>query len=254
MFRGASTVNETNQGKRLTGLLLVAVLGLAGGANAQGPAPANAVAQPNNPHTNFTGFNVHNNTIAQLADTDKNDNERTGTPSMTAQKANLPKEKQTNLGLYLTAKEAYEKWKADPEKVLLIDVRTPEEYLFVGHAPMAWKIPVAAQSYEWDAGKQQFPMKLLPDFVSRVKRVAKADDTLLVMCRSGGRSAIAVNQLAQAGFKNVYNITDGMEGDVVDDPDSVFVGQRLKNGWKNSGAPWTYKLTPERMLLPEERR
>ena len=29
----------------------------------------------------------------------------------------------------------------------------------------------------------------------------------------------------------------GMEGDPVKDPDSVFVGQRLKNGWKNSGVP-----------------
>jgi hypothetical protein len=28
-------------------------------------------------------------------------------------------------------------------------------------------------------------------------------------------------------------------------------GQRLKNGWKNSGCPWTYQLTPERMLLPK---
>lgn len=33
------------------------------------------------------------------------------------------------------------------------------------------------------------------------------------MCRSGGRSAAAVNLLAGAGFTNVYNITDGMEGD-----------------------------------------
>jgi rhodanese-related sulfurtransferase len=225
------------------------VLGLAGGVNARDQA---AVAQANNAHANVTAFNVHNNTIAQLADTDENDNQRTGTPNMTMQNANLPKEKQTNLGLYLTAKQAYEKWKADPEKVMILDVRSPEEYFFVGHAPMAWKIPVAAQSYEWDAGQQQFPMKLLPDFVSRVKSVAKADDTLLVMCRSGGRSAIAVNQLAQAGFKNVYNIIDGMEGDVVNEPDSVFLGQRLKNGWKNSGAPWTYKLTPEQMRLPKQ--
>jgi hypothetical protein len=41
-----------------------------------------------------------------------------------------------------------------------------------------------------------------------------------------------------------------MEGDAVEDPGSVFVGQRLKNGWKNSGCPWTYTLTPERMVLP----
>ncbi|MEI6854211.1 MAG: cobalamin-dependent protein, partial [Bacteroidota bacterium] len=44
--------------------------------------------------------------------------------------ANLPKEKQTVLGLYVTAKEAYEKWQAEPEKVKIIDVRTPEEFLF----------------------------------------------------------------------------------------------------------------------------
>jgi hypothetical protein len=40
-----------------------------------------------------------------------------------------------------------------------------------------------------------------------------------------------------------------MEGDLVADADSVFLGQRLKNGWKNSGCPWTYKLVPDRMLL-----
>jgi rhodanese-related sulfurtransferase len=170
---------------------------------------------------------------------------------MTDAKANLPKEKQTALGLYVTAKEAYERWKAEPEKVKILDVRTPEEFLFVGHPTMAWKIPVATQSYEWDPEKKQFPMKPLLDFASRVTQVAKPDDTLMVMCRSGGRSAIAANMLANAGFKNVYNIVDGMEGDVIEDPACVFVGQRLMNGWKNSGCPWTYELTPERMVLPK---
>jgi len=165
----------------------------------------------------------------------------------------IPERKQTTLGLYVTAQQAFEMWKADPEHVKIIDVRTPEEFLFVGHPTMAWKIPVGVQSYEWDAAKGQFPMKLLPDFVSRVSEVTKPDDTLLVMCRSGGRSAIAANLLAKAGFRNVYNITDGMEGDEVKDPDSVFNGQRLVNGWKNSGLPWTYKIDPERMVLPEQR-
>lgn len=169
---------------------------------------------------------------------------------MEARNENLPVGKQTALGLYVTAKEAYEMWKADPEKVKILDVRTPEEFLFVGHPTMAWKIPVAIQVYEWDAEKGKFPMKPLPDFVSRVKEVAKPGDTLLITCRSGGRSAIAANMLAQAGFTNAYNITDGMEGDTVAEPDSLFHGQRLKNGWKNSGCPWTYDLTPDRMLLP----
>jgi hypothetical protein len=68
-----------------------------------------------------------------------------------AEKLKLPKEKETALGLYVTAKEAYEKWKAEPDNTKIIDVRTPEEYLFVGHPPIAWKIPLAAQLYEWDA-------------------------------------------------------------------------------------------------------
>ena len=170
---------------------------------------------------------------------------------MTEPNANIPKGKQTALGLYVTARQAFEKWKAAPDKVKILDVRTPEEYLFVGHPVMAWKIPVAIQIYGWDEEQQKFPMKPLPDFVSRCSQIAKPYDTLMLMCRSGGRSAIAVNFLAQAGFTQVYNIVDGMEGDLVDDPDSVFAGQRLKNGWKNAGNPWTYELTPERMVLPK---
>ena len=46
---------------------------------------------------------------------------------------------------------------------------------------------------------------------------------------------MAINQLAAAGFTNAYNILDGMEGSRVADPDSVFDGMRMKNGWKNSG-------------------
>ena len=165
----------------------------------------------------------------------------------------VPAEKQTTLGLYLTAREAYEKWQSAPGKATVLDVRTPEEYLFIGHAQMAWNVPLASQSLEWDAAKKQFPLVPLPDFVARVQKIARPGDTLLVMCRSGGRSAMAVDALAKAGFKNVYNITDGFEGDAVKDPDSVFNGQRLVNGWKNSGLPWTYQVDPSRMVLPDQR-
>jgi rhodanese-related sulfurtransferase len=96
-------------------------------------------------------------------------------------------------------------------------------------------------------------MHMLPDFVERVQAIAGPDDTLLVMCRSGGRSAMAVNLLAEAGFRKVYSITDGMEGDSVKNPDSVFDGQRKVNGWKNSGLPWSYHVDPERMVLPAMR-
>ncbi|TWU31307.1 rhodanese-like domain-containing protein [Novipirellula artificiosorum] len=55
---------------------------------------------------------------------------------------NIPsvaKAKQTVLGLYVTAQEAYAIWQADPDNVKILDVRTPEEFLFVGHPPMAWR-------------------------------------------------------------------------------------------------------------------
>lgn len=165
----------------------------------------------------------------------------------------VPQEKATTLGLYLTSKEAFAKWQGDPEKVKILDVRTTEEFLFVGHAAMAWNVPAFLQVYEWDTEKQRFPMRPNPEFAAQVRALFQPTDTILVTCRSGGRSALAVNQLAEAGFTTAYNIVDGVEGDAVTDPDSVFVGQRLRNGWKNSGLPWTFDGTPARMALPEAR-
>jgi rhodanese-related sulfurtransferase len=115
---------------------------------------------------------------------------------------------------------------------------------------MARNIPVSVLNQGLTAEKRRPVMELNPGFVSQVKKDYKVTDTILVMCRSGGRSAKAVNLLAEAGFKNVYNITDGFEGDAVKDPQSHFNGKRVKNGWKNSGAPWTYKLEPNLMYQP----
>jgi len=168
-------------------------------------------------------------------------------------KSELPKEKQTSLELYVTSKEAYENWKKDPDNIKILDVRTPDEYITIGHAPMAWNIPAFLQTYNWDESKQHFSIKPSTQFMADIKAVFQTTDTIYVMCRSGGRSAWAVNQLAAAGFKNVYNITDGFEGDTVSDPESIYNGQRMKNGWKNSGVPWTYKINPELMKIPNKK-
>jgi len=173
----------------------------------------------------------------------------TANASEEASKPELLKGKQTSLELYVTAAEAYDKWLAAPDEVKVLDVRTLEEYIYVGHAPMAWNIPLATQTHEWDADKGYFAYQPNPDFLSQVKEVVAPTDTLLVMCRSGGRSAMAVNLLAENRFTNVYQITDGMEGDKVKDTNSYFSGQRMVNGWKNSGSPWTYKVDPEKVKL-----
>lgn len=164
-----------------------------------------------------------------------------------AAEAEPPKGKQTILERQVTAEEAYEKWRVAPDSVKILDVRTLEEYLFVGHAPMSRNIPLYYQTDQWDAKKERFTMVPNLDFVYQVKQVASADETILVICRSGGRGAKATNMLANAGFEHVFNIEHGMEGDTISDPQSAYQGQRLRNGWKNSALPWTYKVDPERM-------
>ena len=162
----------------------------------------------------------------------------------------LPKAKQTTLGLYVTAAQAYEMWKASPGTVKVIDVRTPEEFAFVGHPLMAWNIPIAFLTYESKGGKFVYGHKVNAEFVAQVRGLAKPGDVLLLTCRSGGRGAMAVNALAAAGFTKAYNIVDGIEGDLVQDPESVYNGKRMKNGWKNS-APWGYTIDPEKIILAE---
>jgi rhodanese-related sulfurtransferase len=166
----------------------------------------------------------------------------------------LPEAKQTSLGLYVTAQEAYDMWKSAPEKVKILDVRTPEEYVFVGHPDMGINIPLMFPKYEWHADRRRYSVELYADFLAVAQEMFAPGDTILVMCRSGGRAAMAINMLAKAGFQNVYNITDGMEGDKVNDPESVYHGKRMKDGWKNAGLPWTYDLDPELIWLPPEDR
>jgi len=50
-----------------------------------------------------------------------------GKPAAKAAGSELPEGKRTTLGFYVTAAHAYEMWKSTPDKVKVIDVRTPEE-------------------------------------------------------------------------------------------------------------------------------
>jgi rhodanese-related sulfurtransferase len=164
----------------------------------------------------------------------------------------IPQQKQTVLGLYVTAKEAYEMWLADKNKIKSLDVRTTEEYIFVGHAPMAHNIPIQIFNYKMAVRNKEPLMKANPNFINEVGQKFKPSDTILVICRSGNRSAAAVNAMASAGFKIAYSVTDGFEGDRVKDPSSSSYGKRSKNGWRNSGIPWTDKLNPELIWIPSD--
>ena len=159
--------------------------------------------------------------------------------------------KRTTLGKYVTAAEAYGMWRSKPSQIKILDVRTPEEYVYVGHPAMARNIPFKIWKGQWNSEKKAFDLSQNPDFVAEVKKYYSPTDTIFIMCRSGDRSAEAVNALATQGFSDAYSMVDSFEGDLVTDDESYFEGKRMRNGWKNSGAPWTYELDPDLVYRPD---
>ena len=164
----------------------------------------------------------------------------------------LPGSKQTVAKLYVNSEEAYDVCKGDSENVKVIDVRTVQEYAFIGHPTMAYNVPFLFATRKWDPEAGCYAMEPNEHFLDQIRAIATPDDLLLVTCRSGQRSAGAANLLTEAGYKNVYSVVDGFEGDKVKDPDSQFDGQRKKNGWRNAGLPWTYRLDPNLVYRVEE--
>lgn len=167
--------------------------------------------------------------------------------------ADIAKKKQTPQGLYLTAVEAYEFVQNNSKDVLFLDVRTRAEVDFLGMPTIAdANIPymLADDWGQWDEKKSTFKLSPNSGFLPAVeKQLAKKgltkESKIVVMCRSGSRSAKAAKLLGEAGYKNVYTVVDGFEGDKA--KDGPHKGQRVVNGWKNANLPWGYKLDKEKM-------
>lgn len=125
---------------------------------------------------------------------------------------------------HLLPREALQFIQGRPD-ALFIDCRSDAEYFFVGHATGA--IHVAwCEAPDWE---------LNPHFVAEVKKLAAhvSDRPVVLICRSGRRSAEAGEALEKAGFSDVYNVTHGFEGDLNADR------QRGRlNGWRFDGLPW----------------
>lgn len=111
-------------------------------------------------------------------------------------------------------------------RALLVDVRTAEERKFVGHVPGSAHVP-------WATGTA---LARNPRFVRELGAlIAKQPQpvTVLLICRSGKRSALAAQEAAKAGLANVLNVGEGFEGDLDD------AQQRGRfNGWRFHGLPW----------------
>lgn len=79
------------------------------------------------------------------------------------------------------------------EQVLLLDVRTDEEFV-TGHIPNAINIPVQ-------------------ELEERLNELKDKNEKILIYCKSGRRSVIACEILEEYGYTNLYNM-----GGVVDWP------------------------------------
>ena len=99
----------------------------------------------------------------------------------------------------MTADEA--KVRLERGQMMLIDVRSPQEWRQTGIAPGASTVTIH------DPGG-------LPGFVEAVKVTVSGDldKVIAVICASGDRSTIAHQALTEAGFTRVMNIREGMLG------------------------------------------
>lgn len=168
----------------------------------------------------------------------------------------IPEKKQTKLGLYLTAQEA-EKVLKDGDAVL-VDIRSRAEVAFLGipkraniHIPYMVMPMMASFNLE----KNTYDLEINPDFPSDFEKYAREngisnDDKIVLICRSGSRSARAADLLADLGYTQVYSVVDGYEGDKA--KSGTEAGHRVVNGWQNAGLEWSYKIDPEQ-VYPADR-
>jgi rhodanese-related sulfurtransferase len=109
------------------------------------------------------------------------------------------------------------------DQAQLVDVRTYEEYTFVGHVPGSLNIP-------WAEGH---PLVRNPRFLDDLEALIVKGKPVLFLCRSGKRSEQAALSVIQRGLTNIFNVLEGFEGDLNDQQQ-----RGTTNGWKARGLPW----------------
>jgi len=105
----------------------------------------------------------------------------------------------------------------------LVDVRSAEERQFVGHVP-------GSAHVAWATGTA---LTRNPRFARELEAKLKKDEVVLLLCRSGKRSALAAEAAAKAGFTSVFNVLEGFEGEL--DADRH---RGRADGWRFHALPW----------------
>jgi len=131
----------------------------------------------------------------------------------------------------INPQQAFELLRDEPRAVL-IDVRSNMEFLFIGH-------PIGAINVAWI---DEPDWKINPHFAAEVRKVLlggiacheeEGCAPVVLICRSGKRSLDAGELLVKEGFKEVYNVAEGFEGELDDHHHRSSLG-----GWRHHGLPW----------------
>ena len=125
----------------------------------------------------------------------------------------------------LTLTQAWDLLHRD-QRAVLIDVRTRAEWNFVG-LPDVSSTGRELRTVEWITFPDGAPN---PNFLAESSAGLDPDAPILLLCRSGARSAAAAAALEGAGFTDTYNVVAGFEGDLDGN------GHR-HDGWKDH-LPW----------------
>ncbi len=87
--------------------------------------------------------------------------------------------------------------------VPVIDIRSESEWKETGVVPGSRLITLYDERGRVDA----------PGWLEKVRDVAKPEQPVILICRSGNRTRAASRLLSQqAGYKTVYNVQDGIRG------------------------------------------
>ncbi|SPE33050.1 Rhodanese-related sulfurtransferase [Burkholderiales bacterium] len=106
---------------------------------------------------------------------------------------------------------------------VLVDVRSAEERKFVGIVPRSLHVA-------WATGTA---LTRNPRFVRELEAKVRKDEVVLLLCRSGKRSALAGEAATKAGFTSVFNVLEGFEGELNDHQQ-----RGTEDGWRFRGLPW----------------
>jgi len=153
-------------------------------------------------------------------------------PSATADTVSLPAELESARVLALSTGLPYAggvppqaAWRLfSTGAALLVDVRSAEERKFVGHVPDSLHVP-------WATGTS---LTRNPRFARELEaKVGGKDAVVLLLCRSGKRSALAAEAAAKAGLTKVFNVLEGFEGEI-----DALQHRGGADGWRFRQLPW----------------